>query len=115
MRLLLVLVLLTGCSTIRDITNRKSINQYDKRMAAYVGQNISEVISVKGIPTKTMTVGETKFYEWDKSWSGSRSTEYNRWTDSLDTTENKFYCKTTFTTDLQDIVLTWKYYGNRCN
>lgn len=101
-------IVLTGCSH-----GKIKKQHFEESLQSWVGRTGSDLIKTYGIPTRTATLPDgTKMYEFATD-SGNRLVATGNY-NYLNATAYNMYCKTSFSTNKEDIVTEWHWEGNRC-
>jgi|GEM_PF-1699767 len=102
--LALSIFMVSGCATSGKL---------EKTLSAWSWHDENELVEVWGPPEKTFPMqngGQVFEYYFSNGMSGNAT--YSAYSSSFNVYEN--YCKVDFTLNQQNLVSSWRYYGNIC-
>ena len=104
--LLLIVFFIDSCATTAN---------YNKIVNSWNGANINSLITSWGPPSSVYTMPDgDKMYTWLYISNSLVTTNYNQWLNRLETRQIQYWCKTTFITNENDIIINWRFEGNAC-
>lgn len=101
-----LLLLPFGCATT---------GKYEQILQLWMGQDVHNLIDVWGPPSnKNTTPNREKMYTWLFVDGTLVTANYNYYLNMTTARSETYWCKTTFTVSLYDIVMNWRWEGNDC-
>lgn len=104
--IILITFLFSSCATR---------GKYIAAVKSWEGSDINELITSWGPPSDVYTMPNgNKMYTWLYTNNSLVTTQYNYWLDRLETRQVQYWCKTTFITNKNDLIVGWRIEGNAC-
>ncbi len=108
--LMLATILLQSCASLYPTTAG-----YEQILNSWSGSDVNKLMLSWGPPADVFTMPNgNKMYTWLYVGNSYVSSNYNYYLNQIQTTGFTQYCKTTFTTNSSDRIVSWRYKGNVC-
>lgn len=102
----LIVITINSCATTAN---------YNEVVKSWEGADINRLITSWGPPSDVYTMPNgNKMYTWLYVSNSLVTTNYNQYLNRLETRQIQYWCKTTFTTNQNDIITNWRWEGNSC-